>query len=563
MVYSSTMRWQRLTWRILLSFCVAVALLLTLIDVSRISIGSVWDSAIHTLQDGWTLSVDGEVRYRDLSLPVVLSDTDLEGRQVVISRTIEAPHGQTNSIMFRTSQKTVDVHLDGELLYSYDGNLEQRRVKVLGYMNHVVWLPAESDGRELDIVLIANSRRSAATFYDVFIGSRTSQLVALLRYDGLSLAFGALILLTALSVFILSIGLFRKLEIRHSAQAFAGIELCAGLWMVGGSMSTQLFIHNQLILLTFGVFAMYMLPFFITRFVGHMYHIPQSRVLNQVVLLFPLWFVVSSFLQYAGISNYHAWFLPTAIVLFLYFLVLVGFSVREYRRGNRTIGQFLVAFVCLLVSIIGELILLLMPVHTLFNALFLNLGIMAFGFVLLRQVLVQVMRFIELRGKEKYLLSLVDLDGLTGVANRRAFEERMEQLRSRDFSDPIGLMVFDVNNLKELNDREGHSVGDEFLRAIARQLMEKFAGFGTVYRIGGDEFAMICDPCDCSLFAQAQNTLLSGDFVDGIDTKIASIAHGEALWRNANDYVSVDALFDTADSRMYARKVEMKRGLAR
>lgn len=557
------MRWQRTPWRILLFVCVAAALLLTLIDVSRISIGSVWDSSIHTLQDGWTLSVDDNVRYRDLSLPVVLPDTDLEEKQVVLSCTIETPHEQTNSLMFRTSQKVVDVYLDGEHLYSYDGNLEQRRVKVLGYMNHVVWLPANSDNRELRIVLTAYSSRSAGTLYDVFIGSRTSQLVALMRYDGLSLVLGLLILLTAISVFVLSIGLFRKLEIRHSAQAFAGIELCAGLWMVGGSMSTQLFVHNQLILLAFGVFAMYMLPFFITRFVGHMYHIPQSRVLNKVVLIFPLWFVFSSVLQFAGISSYHTWFLPTAIALLLYFLLLVGFSTMEYKRGNRTIGQFLVAFVCLLVSIIGELVLLLMPVHTLFNALFFNLGIMAFGFVLLRQVLVQVMRFIELRGKEKYLLSLVDLDGLTGVANRRAFEERMEQLRNRVFSGPIGLMVFDVNNLKELNDREGHSAGDEFLRTIAQQLMEKFEGFGTIYRIGGDEFAMICDPCDCNLFTQAQNTLLSGDFADGVDTKIASIAHGEALWRNTNDFVSVDALFDAADERMYVRKVEMKRGVAR
>jgi len=557
------MRLYRASWRVLLYLGVTVVLLITLIDVSRVSIGSMWDTTTHTLRDGWTLSVNGEVRYRNLSLPTVLGDTDLDGQHVVLSRVIEKPHDQTNSIMFRTSQKIVQVFLDGEQLYSYDGNLAERRVQVLGYMNHVVWLPADSDGAKLEIEMTANSSRSAGTFYPVYIGTRTSQLVALMRYDGISFVFGTLILLTSLTVFLLSIGLFRKLAIHRSAQAFAGIELCAGLWMVGGSMSTQLFIHNQLILLTFGVFAMYMLPVFITRFVQHTYNIPGSRVLNRVVLLFPLWFMIATVLQYVGVSNYHTWFTPTAIVLLIYLLVVVTLSVKAYRRGDRTVGQFLVAFVCLLVSIIGELILLLMPVHTLFNALFLNLGIMAFGFVLLRQVLVQVMRFIELRGKEKYLLSQVDLDGLTGVANRRAFEDRMDQLRSRDFSDPIALMVFDVNNLKELNDREGHSVGDEFLRAIARQLMEKFAGVGTVYRIGGDEFAMICDPCDSSLFTQAQNTLLSGDFVDGIDTKIASIAHGEALWRDANDYVSVDALFDAADSRMYARKVEMKGGLAR
>ncbi|HLW21630.1 MAG TPA: hypothetical protein VKZ39_00395, partial [Sphaerochaetaceae bacterium] len=77
------MRLYRASWRVLLYLGVTVVLLITLIDVSRVSIGGMWDTTTHTLRDGWTLSVNGEVRYRNLSLPTVLGDTDLDGQHVV------------------------------------------------------------------------------------------------------------------------------------------------------------------------------------------------------------------------------------------------------------------------------------------------------------------------------------------------------------------------------------------------------------------------------------------------------------------------------------------------
>ena len=309
---------------------------------------------------------------------------------------------------------------------------------------------------------------------------------------------------------------------------------------------------------------MFLLPYFLTRFVTNMYHLPQSKLLGRIVLVFPLGFIVISFLQLMGILTYYDILTPAAIILFLYLILLVFYAVRAYLLGNTAVKQFLIAISCLLASVVGELILLLLPFKTLLNALILNLGIVAFGTVLLRQVLVLVMKFVERKGKEEYLLSLAHTDGLTGLSNRRAFEERMDGIRMRNRLDrPIGLMVFDVNDLKVLNDKEGHAAGDALLREVARQLTRWFSQTGDVYRIGGDEFAMICDPCNTTSYESIRNKIVADMLARAADSTRFSLAFGEALFVPDGDFATIDDVFAEADARMYRHKMTMKNGTVR
>lgn len=549
--------------RIVMYVLFILILAVSLFDAAKVEIDSVWNSPSYELTEGWTLSVDGEVVDDAFKIPAVVDFGPLGGRSVVISRRLSEDGTATNSLMFRTSQKTVEVYLDGETIYTYDANLSSRRGQIPGYINHFVWLPKDYQGKLLEIAMVGYSGKTSGTFYPVYLGSRVSQIMELLIYDGFSLFFGILILLTSATVFILAVTLFRKMEVRKSANAFAGIELCAGLWIVSGSMSMQLLIHNQVFMLLTGVVSMYLLPVFITRFVTTMYKIPESEYFTRIVQIFPVGFIVVSILQYYNLASYYASFTPGAIVLFLYLLALVGFCYKAYRNENKEIKQFLIAILWLLSSVVGELILLLIPRHTLLNALILHAAILAFGVVLLRQVLRHVMIFVQQRGKEEYLLSLANTDGLTGVANRRAFEERLSQLREQPFEKSVGLMIFDVNNLKQLNDEKGHVAGDQLLKFIASILSKSFVHVGTVYRIGGDEFAMICAPCSRERYEAARDALLTRhkQLVDASSS--VSVAFGEAFCSKQEDFVSIDELFALADGRMYKHKMEMKRGVVR
>jgi diguanylate cyclase (GGDEF)-like protein len=83
-------------------------------------------------------------------------------------------------------------------------------------------------------------------------------------------------------------------------------------------------------------------------------------------------------------------------------------------------------------------------------------------------------------------------DALTGLANRRAYEERLavETARASRYELPLSLCLLDLDGFKAINDRRGHPVGDEVLRGIAR-LIDESRVADDAFRIGGDEFAIL------------------------------------------------------------------------
>lgn len=80
-------------------------------------------------------------------------------------------------------------------------------------------------------------------------------------------------------------------------------------------------------------------------------------------------------------------------------------------------------------------------------------------------------------------------DGLTGLLNRRAFDEDLRAAWEQDAG--LHLAVIDVDGLKRVNDREGHAQGDKLLTMFAQALKAEVGAPGQVYRLGGDEFAVL------------------------------------------------------------------------
>jgi diguanylate cyclase (GGDEF)-like protein len=83
-------------------------------------------------------------------------------------------------------------------------------------------------------------------------------------------------------------------------------------------------------------------------------------------------------------------------------------------------------------------------------------------------------------------------DALTGLANRRAFDEHVDGLL-RAGAVPISLVLFDLDDFKKVNDKDGHLVGDEVLCDVGRVLMRVVRAEDEVFRIGGEEFALVVE----------------------------------------------------------------------
>ena len=89
-------------------------------------------------------------------------------------------------------------------------------------------------------------------------------------------------------------------------------------------------------------------------------------------------------------------------------------------------------------------------------------------------------------------------DVLTGIANRRAFFERLEieKNRARRHVRPLALAYVDLDRFKEVNDKHGHSVGDELLDVVASAMKREVRQTDVIARLGGDEFALLLPETD-------------------------------------------------------------------
>lgn len=111
------------------------------------------------------------------------------------------------------------------------------------------------------------------------------------------------------------------------------------------------------------------------------------------------------------------------------------------------------------------------------------------------------------REYERQLHALAHSDHLTGLPNRRSFEERLAQAiaRSRRSAMPLALVYLDVDHFKQVNDTLGHAVGDAVLREFGRRLSATVRTTDTVARLAGDEFVVVLEqvgsPLECDRIA--------------------------------------------------------------
>jgi diguanylate cyclase (GGDEF)-like protein len=118
---------------------------------------------------------------------------------------------------------------------------------------------------------------------------------------------------------------------------------------------------------------------------------------------------------------------------------------------------------------------------------------------------------IELR--EAYDRARLDslLDALTGLGNHRAFQEELDAriAQARDDGLPMALLMIDVDDLKKVNDQQGHAAGDDLLRSVAQIMRANLRRGDGAYRTGGDEFALLLPNCDADGGVVVANHLLA------------------------------------------------------
>jgi diguanylate cyclase (GGDEF)-like protein/PAS domain S-box-containing protein len=171
--------------------------------------------------------------------------------------------------------------------------------------------------------------------------------------------------------------------------------------------------------------------------------------------------------------------------------------------------------------------------------------------------LVQVQDITDLKGIEEELKRISLIDRLTGLYNRAYFEQELVRIKKGRF-ESAGIVVCDVDGLKEINDSLGHLRGDGLLKSAAELIRTSFREGDIIARIGGDEFVAIITNCTPEVIRKSRSRIERNIalFNEKGAAPPVSVSLGSS-WGLLSE-APVETLFDRADADMYAEKKRKK-----
>lgn len=242
----------------------------------------------------------------------------------------------------------------------------------------------------------------------------------------------------------------------------------------------------------------------------------------------------------------------------LYILILIFYLIAEYCVNllrNRTKYKIpapfgtVLFFICIVLSILSFLM-----QKTQIYSIVVSTGFVALVLSVSKLILGKTVHSYEEQIQAEIYKKMAYTDALTGLNNRNAFIDCQQSMSE---ADNLCYIAFDINNLKKINDKNGHNAGDAVICKAADIIKDCFALLGKCYRIGGDEFAVICTDKDEAQIKAALEKIEKSSEKYNLDSEIKlSVAYGYSF-RETPD-MSAEEIFNKADKAMYMRKKSEK-----
>lgn len=165
----------------------------------------------------------------------------------------------------------------------------------------------------------------------------------------------------------------------------------------------------------------------------------------------------------------------------------------------------------------------------------------------------------ELEQRHAKLAQLAHSDALTGLGNRRSFDEQLDEelRRATRYHRPVSLIVADIDRFKLVNDNQGHAVGDELLRCLGELLSREVRAPDSAFRYGGEEFVILTPETKAEGASRLAERLRLA-FAEASPRTSAgaqTISMGVADTEMVEDTEDAAALFELADQALYRAKV--------
>lgn len=521
-----------------------------------------WEMAINLstpLFENWTLLYPPQAAEAALKLPAVLQSIP-GNSEVIIGRTLPDASYDDPSLFFITEQQYIRVKINEQLIYEYHPSPKWFG-RSPGRAVHLVSIPDNMRQGQVTIAFSSPYKTFSGILTQVWLGSRSSHILNIVQKSLIPLALSyASVLLGAILISVKKRLSSRRMQ--SIGALYLGLfSIFSGLWIATESDLLLLFFNDPVFMSNLSLISLFILPIPLALYIKRIFHSSRNQNILYLCFLFFLFFMIGTVLQVLNLVDY-VQLLPIFHVLatlFILYIIFVG--IGEIRSGNKDIRIFFHGCLLFGIAILVDVVLYyLAEIPRASTQGFFRVGMLLFIIFSSLSIGQNVLHMRDIRIKNRVLHSLAYTDALTRLKNRASFEKMIESLvPCLDTHDSITVVVLDINNLKTVNDTLGHTEGDRLLIEGARIMSAALGKLGEIYRIGGDEFAIIIRNTPIPVINEAISDLF--ERIDSYNEQAASfkisMAYGMDSYQKGKDK-DLNSVIIRADKAMYRCKKNQK-----
>lgn len=517
----------------------------------------------------WTLDKDGT---KPVDFKALGTYMNPEIGQVSIY--YQLPVMDTDSaLIFRSKDVHTRVLIGKEVLYETTVFESQFYNRSPGNLWNVVPISDNYSSKIIETQVFMVYDVHAVTVDSLYFGDKADIILGLIHRNMFGIIISIVLILFGFIIMIFDLmPTYAHMKKHHGLFWIATFALMFGIWSMIETNMLQFVMKDMRILQLIDNMIMIVGSMPLWLYIDCEYKIFTHRTMRIMAYIDVAYILICVAVQLSGIADFHK-MLNGAILLMVAFditlLAWIIYFLTKTKREHKPIlncALQLLGLCSLVACTFFEVNRSLLHVDQIDRAGLVRIGVLILSICFATSSQLNTYRVLEQGLKYDLVSKLAYSDGLTGLGNRTAYLEQLEEyISSAKESERIGIVYLDVNNLKKVNDNQGHEIGDQLIKVTAKIVQDSFGKFGKSFRIGGDEFCVLIDGQNPVKSYQAA-LLNFRQLVDEAD-KVAGypftvqIAHGFSVCGEFTKE-KLDEAVAKADSEMYKNKVMLKSNTA-
>ena len=525
--------------------------------------------SLEEFSDSWYTTGDKEISLEDVGkLAVKNSKGEFE---IYIHHTIPAYLVSDTFLNFRSKNLRFQVIVGNDVVYSFMPETQQLLSKGNGSSFHRIYINRENAGTEIGLRIFPMYNDRGSRINNIYLGRTWDYFGKILDQSFFGFQFS--IMTALIGVMLIIISFMSKLQSGHNERnrVLGILTLCVGAWATSETLLPQFLFGYSSKLNEINHILIVVMPYF---FISYLY---QDLVYSRDILIkisfgiTAVELVAITGMSILGVMDSHE-SIHVIHVCFGIILLISAIAIIEnmsYCKKNNIkykILTIILSLSVLVLSVVWDLLSYYLDYDGRDNGSIMRLGILIGVLILVGDSLKKLFEGIKSAELTEKVAEISYVDGLTGFANRSAFELRKKEIQNKaDSGEFKEILVgrFDINDLRKLNDNYGNNYGDRHIIKCAEIINEAFGNSGFTFRVDGDEFALLIIG-EGSEYIYERGILklkeLEREYNRTPDLIMPlCIAHGYAVY-DREHFDSLEKAEMEADKRMHEFKNRMKKG---